>query len=160
MVDDEVIVLDDSASHSSMTNGLICPICNKRYPGNAIENHASHCAESIFFVVDDMNDEDADNDIPEIVFPKTKSNYTQESLVAKIKDLVSSSCHIGEGAFKLRVRQNHVFKDFCEKMESPRYQRQIGQNIYVEFYGEAVVDQGGPKREFFTGRYIIVEYFI
>ena len=39
-------------------------------------------------------------------------------------------------------------------------QRQIGQNIYVEFYGEAVVDQGGPKREFFTGRYIIVEYFI
>ena len=53
-----------------MTNGLICPICNKRYPGNAIENHASHCAESIFFVVDDMNDEDADNDIPEIVFQR------------------------------------------------------------------------------------------
>ena len=45
-------------------------------------------------------------------------------------------------------------------MESPRYQRQIGQNIYDEFCGEAVVDQGGPKRGFFTGRYIIVEYFI
>ena len=146
MVDDEVIVLDDSASHSSMTNGLICPICNKRYPGNASENHARHCAESTFFVVDDMNDEDADNDIPEIVFPKTKSNYIQESLVAKIKDLVNSSCHIGENAFKLRVRRKHVFKDFCEKMESPRYQRQIGQNIYVEFYG---VDQGAPKREYF-----------
>ena len=93
-----------------MTNGLICPICNKRYPENAIENHTSHC--------------------------------------------------IGEGAFKLRVRQNHVFKDFFEKMESPQYQRQIGQNIYVKFYGEAAVDQGGPKREFLTGRYIIVEYFI
>ena len=86
-----------------MTNGLICPICNKSYPGNAIENHASHCVESTFFVVDDMNNEDTDNDIPAIVFPKAKSNYTQESLVSKIKDLVSSSCHIGEDAFNLSL---------------------------------------------------------
>ena len=90
-----------------MTNGLICPIFNKRYPGNAIKNHASHC--------------------------------------------------IGEGAFILRVPRNHVFKD--------KYQRQIGKNIfnlktYVKSYGEAAVDQGGPKREFLTVRYIIVEYFI
>ena len=159
LADDEVIVLDDSASHSFMTNGLICPICNKRYPGNAVENHTGHCAESTFFELDDMNEEDTDNDIPEIVFSKTKSNYTQESLVAKIKELVSSSCHIGEGTFKLRVQRNYVFKDFCDKMESPRYQRQIGQNIYAEFYGEAAVDQGGLKHKFFTGRYIIVEYF-
>ena len=59
-------------------------------------NHASRCAESTFFELDDMNDEDTDNDIPEIVFSKIKSNYTQESLVAKIKELVSSSCHIGK----------------------------------------------------------------
>ena len=45
-------------------------------------------------------------------------------------------------------------------MESPCYQRQIGQNLSVEFYGEATVDQGGQKREFFAGRYIIVEHFI
>ena len=45
-------------------------------------------------------------------------------------------------------------------MESLRYQRQIGQNLSVEFYGEAAVDQGGQKRESFTGRYIIVEHFI
>ena len=156
---DEVIALD-SASYSSMTNGLTCPICNKRYPGNAIENHESHWAESNFFVVDDMNDEDTNNDISVIIFPKTKSNYIQESLVAEIKDLVSSSCHIGESAFQLRVWWNHVFKDFCEKMKIPWYKRQIGQNIYVEFYGEAAMDHGLPKREFFTGRYIIVEYFI
>ena len=99
-----------------------------------------------------MNDEDTNNDIPEVVFPKTKTNYTQESLVEKIKDSVSSSCHIGE------ARRNYIFKDFWDKMESPWYQRQIGQNIYVEFCGEEAVDQGGPK--FFTGRYIIVEYFI
>ena len=74
LADDEVIVLDDSTSHSFMANGLICPIYNKRYPGNAIENHASHCAESTFLELDDMNDEDTENDIPEIVFPKTKSN--------------------------------------------------------------------------------------
>ena len=42
-----------------------------------------------------MNDEDTNNDIPEIAFPKTKTNYKQESLVEKIKDSVSSSCHIG-----------------------------------------------------------------
>ena len=107
-----------------------------------------------------MNDEDTNNDIPEIVFPKTKTNYTQESLVEKIKDSVSSRCHVGEGAFKLRVRRNYVFKDFWDKMETQWHQRQIRQNIYVEFYGEAAVDQGGPKRKFFTGRYIIVEYFI
>ena len=71
--------------------------------GNAIENYASHCAESTFFVADNMNDEDTQNNIPEIVFPKTKSNYTQETLAAKIKDLFSSSCHIGKGTFKLRV---------------------------------------------------------
>ena len=100
MADDEVTVLDDSTSHSSITNGLICPICNKRYPGNAIVNHASHCAESTFFELDDMNDEHTDNNIPEIVFPKTKSNYIQESLVAKIKELVSSSCHIGKEPLK------------------------------------------------------------
>ena len=43
-----------------------------------------------------MDDEDTDNDITEIVLPKTKLNYTQDSLVAKIKELVSSSCHIGK----------------------------------------------------------------
>ena len=32
------------------------------------------------------------------------------------------------------------------------YQGQIGQNIYVEFYGEVGVDQVGSKREFFTGK--------
>ena len=125
MADDEIIVLD-SASHSSMTNGLICHlpfVCSKSYPGNAIENHANHWAESTFFVVDNMDDEDSNNDIPVTVFPKTKSNYIQESLVANIRDLVSSSYHIGEGAFKLRVWRNHVFKDFCEKMEIPRNQR-------------------------------------
>ena len=68
LADDEVIVLDDSASHSSMANGLIYPICNKRYPGNSIENHASHCAESTFFVVDDMNDEDANNETQLVFF--------------------------------------------------------------------------------------------
>ena len=142
MADDEIIVLD-SASHSSMTNGLICHLSfvwSKKYPANAIENHASHWAESTFFVVDDMNDEDSNNDIPVIVFPKTKANYIQESLVANIKDLVSSSCHIGEGTFKLRVWRNHVFKDICKKMKIPRNQRQIGQNVYVEFCGEAAVN--------------------
>ena len=58
-------------------------------------NHASRCAESTFFELDDMNDEDTDNDIPEIVFPKIKSNYTQESLVAKIKELVVLAVILG-----------------------------------------------------------------
>ena len=66
-----------------------------------------------------MNDEDTNNNIPEIVFPKAKTNYTQESLVEKIKDSVSSSCYIGKGAFKLRVRRNYVFKNSGDKMESP-----------------------------------------
>ena len=152
------VVLDSSASHSSMTNGLIYPICNQRCPGHAIENHANHCAESTFFELDDMNDEGTDNDVPEIIFPKTKSIYTKESLAANIKNLVSSSWHTAEGAFKFW--RNHVFKRFCEKMESPRYQRQFWQNIYIKFYSEVAVDQGGPKQEFFTGKYIIAEYFL
>lgn len=85
------VVLDGSASHSSMTNGLIYPICNKRCPGHAIENHANHCAESTFFELDDMNDEGTDNDVPEIIFPKIKSIYTKESLAANIINLVISS---------------------------------------------------------------------
>ena len=59
-----------------------------------------------------MNDEDTGNDIPKIVFLKTKSNYTQESLVAKIKELVSSVCHIEEGAFKLRSPTKSCFQRF------------------------------------------------
>ena len=79
LADDEVIVLDDSASHSFMTNGLICPICNKRYPGNAVENHTGHCAESTFFELDDMNDEDTDIVFSKSIFKDQVKLYTRES---------------------------------------------------------------------------------
>ena len=51
-------------------------------------------------------------------------------------------------------------KIFVRKWRSHVTKEEIGQNLYVEFYGEAAVDQGHPKWEFFTGRCIAVEYFI
>ena len=76
-------------------------------------------------------------------------------MIEKLKSEINSNVVIEEKAFKLRIRRGYAFKDFCEKLDKKRYQEQLGQNIYVEFYGEVGVDEGGPKREFFTGKLLI-----
>ena len=142
----------------SETSGitLICPICSMKLPATVIEEHAGTCAKNTFLDFHEEICSDSDESLVEIAPNKQTYTYNNsKTLIEKLKSEINSDVVIEEKAFKLRIRRGYAFKDFCEKLDKKRYQEQLGQNIHVEFYGEVGVDQGGPKREFFTGKLLI-----
>ena len=126
-----------------------------KLPVTAIEEHAHACAKSTF----DFHEEtccDSEESLVEITLNKQTCAYNNsKTLIEKLKSGINSNFVNEKKAFKLRIRRGYAFKDFCEKLDKKRQQEQLGQNIYVEFYGEVGIDQGGPTRKFFTGKLLI-----
>ena len=52
---------------------------------------------------------------------------------------------------KVSVRRSHTFQDYAEKRKKPKRPFKENAMLKVTFYGEPAVDDGGPRREFFTG---------
>ena len=52
---------------------------------------------------------------------------------------------------KVSVRRSHTFQDYAEKRKKPKRLFKENAMLKVTFYGEPAVDDGGPRREFFTG---------
>ena len=62
---------------------------------------------------------------------------------------------IANESMKVRVKRGREFDCFLEKFEKPWAKKKIGLNLTVDYMGEAGVDIGGPKREFFCGMYSV-----
>ena len=120
-----------------------------KLPATVIEEHADACAKGT--VLDFHEEKCSDSDKSLVKIAPNKQTYTynnSKTLIEKLKSEINSNVVIEERAFKLCIRRGYAFKEFYEKLDKKRYQEQLGENIYVEFYGEEGVDQGGPKREF------------
>ena len=127
-----------------------------KLPVTFIEEHVDACAKSTFLDFHEEMCSDSDESLVEIAPNKQIYTYNNsKTLIEKLKSEINSNVVIKEKTFKLRIRRGYAFKDFCKKLDKKRYQEQLGQNIYLEFYGEVGVAQGGPKREFFTGKLLI-----
>ena len=51
----------------------------------------------------------------------------------------------------IKIRRNHEFADFCERFSKHWIRNNIGNLFVVKYFDESGTDEGGLRREFFTG---------
>ena len=135
-----------------VAKSVSCPVCLQYFDVNDIEMHASQCADDKYPLIL-IEDEDSLGNVENKDLAST--NSIQEPLelfsLDKLKTLISE-CKIKEDtAIKLRVKRGCEFDSFLSKFQQKWVREKIGYNLIVQFVGEAGIDQGGPKREFFSG---------
>ena len=78
--------------------------------------------------------------------PPSSPEISAFDVVSYLKGL--SRTHQENGENKFRVRRKRCFDDFIEKANKSWFKP--SKEVIVTFIGEASVDTGGPRREFFT----------
>ena len=67
-----------------------------------------------------------------------------------LKDVISSLANsLSENLVRLNVRRKHMWSDFKEARIKQRVNP--GDRLKIVYIGEPAVDDGGPRREFFSG---------
>ena len=124
-----------------------CPICFARFPIHEIEEHADNCSlwlmeseepaeliESGRSDVEELNDPEPDVSQHK-TFLKEQILKCNESLSTELK--------------RVTVQRRFIWEDFKSARKS---KIQPLSNLKVVFAGEPCIDDGGPKREMFSGK--------
>ena len=145
---------------------LDCPICFKTFPYDSIENHATLCASKFdtgfdLIISDDELVELVDDEL-EDTFPYTDGEVVAPSveikdIVLDIKDVIMKLKGNNVKQRWLKIRRKKCWDDYINYLKKDWMKN--CDDYLVEFIGEAGVDTGGPKREFFSGN-LHVFYFI
>ena len=76
--------------------------------------------------------------------------------IEKIKDVISCANKMvdAEAVNRVSIRRRFVFKDYIAAREKLRQRKRFNPKgqLKLTFIGEPAVDDGGPRREFFSGR--------
>lgn len=156
------IILDEESPCSEIEDPTTtvrtveCPTCFKLFPIDCIADHADLCiddwvgevdssfVEVIELVEQSIVSEDGVN------VPKGRVNsqigVTLRDLLFK---LVQENTNIGEEARRIHVRRKSLWEDF--KTAKKKLKLTPSNQVRFVFLGEPAVDDGGPKREFFSG---------
>jgi hypothetical protein len=138
-----------------------CPTCLSPFPYTEIEEHADACAEAWVDPIGALplsieipsEDEESEN--------KKEDNDEREELDTDregIKNAVDylKSVLVSTVFNRVSVRRSSAFQDYLVAKRKKWFKPKA--TLKVTFIGEPAVDDGGPKREFFTGMYFEVEY--
>ena len=139
-----------------------CPLCFNGFEVATIEAHAAICKADVFDREDEIDKIFLDfaDDTEEAGFeehsesvelnkPPAFRPFTDSDLKDALNRIAESQREAGTE--RVTVRRSSVWKDFVDHMSKP-WHPPGSRNYTVTFLGEAGVDAGGPKREFFTGR--------
>ena len=66
----------------------------------------------------------------------------------KIREIFNASKRKG---LSIKVKRNQEFADFGERFSKQWIRNNIGNLFVVKYFGESGIDEGGLRREFFTG---------
>jgi hypothetical protein len=120
-----------------------CPLCLKTIPIATVEQHADQCA-SLFQILPDGDDHDDNEDVQPSTAPA--SDGTLRDMVQKLAQVQFDP---EEEPIRITVRRSRLWEDF-KRARSRYYCPQ--KKLKVTFSGEPAIDDGGPKREFFSGK--------
>lgn len=143
-----------------------CPTCDGQFKSCQIEEHADLCAESIWYGSerlmyanlmsslennpdyelqhDDLSAQSQENKI-------LASEATQEISRGKLIEVIQElQKNVGTSTNRINVQRKTVLTDYINtRKRRPWFKPD--DRIKVVFVGEPAIDDGGPKREFFTG---------
>ena len=142
---------DNIAQTASMTAS--CPICYQVFPVSVIASHAEVCAHDSFDPVGEV----LDDELLEIVSSYEDDILTNEHVpdssippksykqgVEELQKKIDTSKKV-----KINIRRKYLFKDYVEIRKKPWFR--LDRLFKVVFIGEPAEDDGGPRREFFSG---------
>ncbi|XP_068695140.1 uncharacterized protein [Montipora foliosa] len=133
---------------------ISCPMCHSLFPLTDIEEHADQCAMWL------LDDEEQPCEIQSYMYDGTSSDVEKTRTVqeltghqhkAALQGQISelSGQLLSQDTKRLTVRRKFIWQDFKAAMETKIDPKS---SLKVVFTGEPAVDDGGPKRELFSGR--------
>ena len=137
-----------------------CPTCSRLFPLNEIAEHADLCADVWIGTVEDeavlITAEEtenppstADDDTTDPTSVETGSIASPDGLTAILETLQQQ--YVSEKEVRVNIRRKHIWSDF--KQARKKFNLVPSNKIKVVFLGEPAVDDGGPRREFFSGKF-------
>ena len=134
-------------------SSIKCPVCGVDKPAWSAETHASICANKRYVeVIESDSPSECESELPDELPAMNKVLKEDTDIIQKLKSLILQAAVNTDVAIKIKVRRNHTFEDFCNKMSKAWVKKQLGHIFTVSFYGESGIDQGGILREFFCGK--------
>ncbi|XP_068721566.1 uncharacterized protein [Montipora capricornis] len=133
---------------------ISCPMCHSLFPLTDIEEHADQCAMWL------LDDEEQPCEIQSYMYDGTSSDVEKTRTVqeltghqhkAALQGQISelSGQLLSQDTKRLTVRRKFIWQDFKAAMETKIDPKS---SLKVVFTGEPAVNDGGPKRELFSGR--------
>lgn len=158
-LEESVKLPSTSDPQACSSNQKQCPLCNKYFHKDVINQHANICADTRSEIayenlISDIADEEWDLELLPARDEEPRNSYEQSSSSssANLKTVLTElASHIDEEIKENRIdiRRKMAWKDFCaiRRRKVPNFRARFK----IIFIGEPAVDTGGPKREFFTG---------
>lgn len=137
---------------STSAIGVQCPTCFKYFTSGEIAQHADQCVDECveFMAFDDDVAQVIDSDRETPVSSPNPDDCQPSGLKQQIKNEIGSlaTSYVSADKVRLSVRRKHIWDDLRKATK-----KRIGptSNLKIIFLGEPAIDDGGPKREFFSG---------
>lgn len=138
---------------------MFCPVCHNKYPVHKIEKHASICAEKFDQQLVSYSDDDCDSNHTDVdkTLPYLEDLTSHPSKEVAIRDRVSTMTKLNEiqditNSEIFKCRRQFAWQDFVQHTRKPW--SHPNNTLKATFLKESAVDTGGPRREFFSGKYL------
>ena len=137
-----------------------CPTCSKFFPLNKIADHADLCADVWIGTVEDeavlITAEETENppstadDTADLASVETGSIVSPDDLTAILETLQQQ--YVSKKEVCVNIRRKHIWSDF--KQARKKFNLVLSNKIKIVFLREPAVDDGSPRRQFFSGKLI------
>lgn len=120
------------------------PTCHQLFPVSEIADHADTCCH---IWVGEVAFPDSDPLPCSFELPQEQQRMDGD---IPLKDMISSFANsLSENLLRLNVRRKHMWSD----IKGARIKQRVnpGDRLRLVYIGEPAVDDGGPRRKFFSG---------
>lgn len=158
------IIDDETESKVSKASEMVCcPTCFQMFSLHQIEAHANACADNWVDPIGDVSDDAFEEDFFDNANVCTDENedahVTHGDPMQKIRELVTRLAdNVDPVKIRISIRRKSVFDDYLEVVKKMWFNPK--QLLKVTFIGEPAIDDGGPRREFFSGLYNCTLYTV
>ena len=147
-----------------------CPMCSCWFPSDTVQLHTTACIEAKLNPEEQLYNElmfQDSIDVAEILDSGEDVQCQVAELVEKEDQVLSPceirqkvgditkrlSCNVAPSTRRLYVHRKTMWKDYIDFRKKPWINKES--HIAIVFVGEPAVDDGGPKREFFAGKFCV-----
>jgi hypothetical protein len=132
-----------------------CPTCLQYFSIDKIAEHADMCCDIwVGAVINHENTSSEESNSPHA--SPQRMTITDDSKDVKDCILQIKAATLSQKMVRLNVRRKYIWSDFKESRSNGKVSPT--DNVKIVFIGESAIDDGGPRREFFSGMHIFTVF--